>query len=637
MANAATAASDEYVRKVCAFIRNNDAKLSESAVRRRRSAVAAASYLSWLWSAPQRIVFSIAADKLYSLLVRLDETDIPVGPLDFRPDAPFTHPVFQPQSDRSDSMSIASIRSSISAISKLSIPGTGFFYQPPTLHNELKFLYSSFTRLPALSVHSHPTHAADACTSLDAFKSMENLELMDMDPRRIFAWDKLSYTLRILTLCRCALEDINHLLVDAVLRDSKERQLMDAHPTDTIIEDEGLGEGQQEDTTTNPSASLPAFAWSQLLSLSITNTGLTFIPDLPSLPRLTHIDLSSNLLVTIPQPLSSLTRLVRLNLSDNMIESVLNAYACVGAITFLDISKNRLESCAGLERLLALETLDIRENYLEEADELGRLSVVPTIKSIWGEGNPLEDDWRVRCFSIFLRDGHNIVLDGSGPSLLERRYLTTEAPPTILQTNPELEGPSSLILPPTVTVSPSLSPAVSPPPPETPDVTVSPPSPPPVSLAVPAKPRKRAKRIINLAEPPVTPTIVEEPSTMPEAVANPEVKAPVEQSPEPQASSPPATESSHLGRRKSSHSRRATDFGPSSPPATLQYYAQPGGSQRRRPKRSAGTLQDAFPELNEDPSADDFRAQMEALRHETGEDWLKVLAQRDLVTSTQSN
>ena len=40
-------------------------------------------------------------------------------------------------------------------------------------------------------------------------------------------------------------------------------------------------------------------------------------------PSLTHLDLSSNLLVSVPSGLSSLYNLISLNLSDNMIDSVL--------------------------------------------------------------------------------------------------------------------------------------------------------------------------------------------------------------------------------------------------------------------------------------------------------------------------
>ncbi|KAH9033249.1 hypothetical protein EDB85DRAFT_2289493 [Lactarius pseudohatsudake] len=97
--------------------------------------------------------------------------------------------------------------------------------------------------------------------------------------------------------------------------------------------------------------------WAFLGHLSLADNALTFITTeiLPHLSSLTHFDLSSNLLVSVPPGSSSLYNLVSLNLSDNMIDSVLGIYKKLGQVLALNLSRNRLDSLCSLERLVALD------------------------------------------------------------------------------------------------------------------------------------------------------------------------------------------------------------------------------------------------------------------------------------------
>jgi hypothetical protein len=149
----------------------------------------------------------------------------------------------------------------------------------------------------------------------------------------------------------------------------------------------------------------------------------------PSLPlhRLTHLDLSHNLLNSIPASLSSLHSLQSLNLSHNMIVSVRNAPQVLGNITTLNLSKNRIDCLVGLERLLGLERVDVRSNELYEVGEVGRLAVLPHIKEVWCVNNIFDQaasgDWRTDLGIAFASEGRNVIVDDRPWTWQEKRNI----------------------------------------------------------------------------------------------------------------------------------------------------------------------------------------------------------------------
>lgn len=84
----------------------------------------------------------------------------------------------------------------------------------------------------------------------------------------------------------------------------------------------------EQDETPVPEKSGPVLSemnWAFLKHLCLSDNALTFFPTNPIqyLTSLTSLDLSSNLLISVPAGLDQLYNLVSLNLADNMIESVL--------------------------------------------------------------------------------------------------------------------------------------------------------------------------------------------------------------------------------------------------------------------------------------------------------------------------
>lgn len=509
---------DDYIRRIATFIRTHEANLAQGGLARRRLRTrkpepqssgleTVLNPLTWFGKGAEAnnstqanaITFSSDTYRLFYLLVRLDALGLAVGSLDVHVDSParpMTYvDVFQGMSHdkSSDVLSLSSFRSGLSGISKLSLGGSwwGNKPPPPSVEAELKYVYSSFNRLPALRLEPPgpksvllDDEAANEPNALplDVFRTVEVLEIVDVDPRTILGWDKLSQSLRSLTIKKSGLEDVTDVFITAVLEDqarrdgrlglsrSRTRQVGSFHDNgfsvpETVSEEteaEALATPTAETPSSN-SAKLSSLSWAFLKHLSLSDNALTFIPSLPlhHLTSITVLDLSSNLLISVPPGLSALYNLTSLSLSDNMIDSVLGIYTHLGQLLSLDLSRNRLESLCGLERLLALERVDLRQNLIEESAEVGRLAALPHIQSISVSENPLteiEDDWRVACFSHFWKEGKEILLDGAPAGFYEKRHMSSPPPQQMSSSRPlsVAAAPS----PPTVAVGSVKSPGI---------------------------------------------------------------------------------------------------------------------------------------------------------------------------------
>lgn len=465
---------DEYIRNTATFVRTNEQRLADAAIvsRRRpqRPSVGSTSVLGWIGlgatEQPKKpLILTDDPHHLFYLLIRFEGLGIDVGPLDVRvqnPSRPTTLPYLAmlANKDKADILSISSFRSTMSSVSMFSLGG-GWFgrAEPVSLDAELKYLYSAFTKLPALRVRASGIKViseiaddppTDSAIPMDAFKNLQTLECHDIDPRILMGWDRLSEGLRHLTIKRSGLEDVSDLFVDSVIDDKLRREGNPArvtrprvvhHPSSfrsrrssfhaallpPSVPEDSEQERDPVSQDTPPERLLPPYAWSLLTHLSLSDNNLTFLPSLPSLPSLSSLDLSSNLLISIPTGLSTLPNLKSLNLAHNMVDSVLGIYSHIPSVISLNVSSNRLESLCGLERLEHLSRVDLRDNRVEDIGEIGRLAVLAGVKEVWVTGNPCTrryQDWRVRCFDLFAKEGRAVSLDGSLPGLMESRAMT---------------------------------------------------------------------------------------------------------------------------------------------------------------------------------------------------------------------
>ncbi|KAG7446373.1 uncharacterized protein BT62DRAFT_968114 [Guyanagaster necrorhizus] len=483
---------DDYIRRIASFIRNNEKNLAEAGfVRRRRprqpaqDTVSLFNPLGWFGVDPaaaspvKPIILSIDTHHLFYLLMRIEALGIDIGTLDVRVDAPSRPMSYRnlfPDTDKSETLSLASFRSSLSAVSAFSLGG-GWWGKPEplTLESELKYIYSSFTKLPALSVTAPGRKIISELANessnenaipLNSFKNLQSLECADIDPRALLGWDRLAESLCSLKIKKSGLEDISDIFIGAVLDDQARRDgstsrkrhrriprgperrtsFYSTQLPNSVPEDEG-GENPNHEVSSEPHSGtitpppqLSSLKWAFLKHLSLADNALAFFPAelIPHLTSLVHLDLSSNLLVSIPSGLGSLYNLVSLNLSDNMIDSVLGIYHNLGQVLHLNLAHNRLESICGLERLHGLERVDLRHNSLDDCAEIGRLAPLPNITEVWVEGNPFTEDegYRISCFDFFWKEGKSIILDGSFPSFYEKRNLTMPPPEQMSSSRP---------------------------------------------------------------------------------------------------------------------------------------------------------------------------------------------------------
>lgn len=483
---------------------------------------------------------------LFYLLSQFEDLSIAVGPMNVRLENIHTEVsqsyvsfLNKPQRSKSDAASmhsVSSVRSVMSGMSGLwSSFGLGSKDSSTksekaklALEADLKYLYSAFTKIPCLRLA--PDHRArlirgyeefpfDTAVPLHSFKNLSALEIIDIDYRSFYGWDRLSEQLRTLSIKRAHLDDPADLLTRIVLDDIDKRRRRSAksqqspplgwanavgsqpvhdrsslsapgspiaetalgsstspkstpmiragsegglirtradsisptrpttkhsqrHSRSAHIHRTGSGSSNSSETSggyrTGSSSNLlagilPASKWRFLRHLGLPENSLTSISAASLAPvanTLNSLDLSSNLLTEIPDGLASLMALRALNLSHCMIESLHSlSRNPLPAITALNLRGNRLRSLAGIERLLSLERLDLRDNNLMDPTEMARLTSLPEIREIWVSGNPFvrtHSGYRVVIMNLFRRTpgyAEDIIIDGRAPGYTERKQL----------------------------------------------------------------------------------------------------------------------------------------------------------------------------------------------------------------------
>ncbi|KAK4700997.1 hypothetical protein P7C70_g5241, partial [Phenoliferia sp. Uapishka_3] len=720
-----------YVHALAAYIRQHEAKLADFV--RRGPAPTAPSWTTILTlgvvssdvpvarKAP--LILRFDPHHLYYLLLKFDEAGIPgIGALDVLIDGGPSRPM----SINYGGMSLAlpgmidsdrTSLSSFSAVSSFSL-GSGWWGTsppPPDETVDVKYLYSSCTKLPALrlspfSFTTTPSPAnpvttlskpvkdfqdcppPDTAVPLYAFKNLQSLALDELDPRAFLGWDALSMQLRSLEVNKSGIEDIGELICDAVVEDAERRKKGRGGVGEERRRRQGLSQTSQDSetppsspppTSTSSYPVPPAAAWSRLAHLSLSRNSLTFIPQQPllHLSCLTSLDLSSNLLISVPPALAALHSLRFLNLSDNMIDSLHGLAKALGAIAVLNLSQNRLENLSGLDRLLALERLDLRENRLRESLEVSRLASLPVITEIYLDANPFarkieeggEEGWRVKCFSYFAAEGRQpdvIKIDGTGPGINERRALVQieegsgrrrTASEGVKGQEARVAAGEAKIVGRRVVTTPHLSRTARTSPPHS--RASSPPGSPSHSLAKPTPRRRKPHRIVDLDGGRGPDSIRTAASSI--AGDHSGTEASNGQSDSEETSSPQLDPVRYpVGGRRSYHDARVPSEVPEEPESPIRRHARyptsPASSRHMplpspkimegsssmgaRPARGRERLSSSTfdpPTLHpDDPfssgavpvekSADAFRKRIEALRNEVGESWLSVLGEREL-------
>ncbi|KAF9917570.1 hypothetical protein BX616_000568 [Lobosporangium transversale] len=343
------------------------------------------------------------------------------------------------------------------------------------------------------------------------FSSLTHLELHKIPPKCVDGWETLMRQLKSLVIIQAGLEDVHDAIVTAVVeserrrreRISKEKnravlirqEQREALKDSTSVtmgrrHGQGSSSGSSSSGPSSPENSQPP---SPSLAVDLSGDEAVILNSIEMWPVLRHLsvsdnaiptlkhndtflyaqaivtlDLSHNLLIAPPHALIHLHNLHYLNLSYNMLSGVQAIYQILGNIAVLDLRGNRLESLCGLERLWNLEKVDVRENNLDEAAEVGRLAALPCIREIWAEMNPfctIQPKYRLEILAVFKANGHELLLDGSFASFAEKRTLANMSPTSFSSTISSISVVNVANIPAASVPTATLAKELAPPPP----------------------------------------------------------------------------------------------------------------------------------------------------------------------------
>ncbi|KIX01798.1 uncharacterized protein Z518_09525 [Rhinocladiella mackenziei CBS 650.93] len=182
----------------------------------------------------------------------MEELDISVGSMNIRLEnlnsdpSPSNYVSFlqahKPTKGRSDKDSVHSVSSMRSVMSGMSTFWSSIGLGGSTSKSEkakaltqvdLTYLYSAFTKLPSLRLTSdhrarlirgYEEFPFDTAVPLFAFKNLQQLDIVDLDFRQFYGWDRLAEQLTLLTVKRANLDDPTELLINIVLDDGEKRR-----------------------------------------------------------------------------------------------------------------------------------------------------------------------------------------------------------------------------------------------------------------------------------------------------------------------------------------------------------------------------------------------------------------------------
>ncbi|EXJ86954.1 hypothetical protein A1O3_03908 [Capronia epimyces CBS 606.96] len=197
-------------------------------------------------------LLTLTPHHLFYLLSRMEELDITIGPMNIRFEnlssdpSPSNYVSFlqshKPAKGRSDKDSIHSVSSMRSVMSGMSTFWSSIGLGASSSKSEkakaltqgdLTYLYSAFTKLPSLRlttdhrarlIKGYEEFPFDTAVPLFAFKNIQQLDIVDIDFRQFYGWDRLAEQLTLLTVKRANVDDPIELLTNIVLDDAEKRR-----------------------------------------------------------------------------------------------------------------------------------------------------------------------------------------------------------------------------------------------------------------------------------------------------------------------------------------------------------------------------------------------------------------------------
>lgn len=482
---------DVYIQRLSTYVRRNEEALANGLMcfSKNRSNPNVK---------PLRLSFTI--HHLYYITERIESSPlgVDVGPLNIKLDNPNHVPTFisfmanNARSSRhfeSDAKSITSINSMRSIVSSASVYWRSFAFSkdPKVINKDLRYLYSSFTKIPCLiltpktkinSITSYEEYPCDTSVPIKMFKNLQVLELVNYEPNEIFGWNTLSEQLRVLIIKDSKTSDIGEILFNLVIDDESGRSSFNFHkpsrkqtqntdisytendfqplnhnskpnikrerakttgagsaPKDLLYGDTNLTRFGQDNTSDSPNKdyySLSDGKWSVLKQLTVSETSITSIRPyiFKPLGNLVKLNLSNNLLESLPEGLDQLHNIKYINFADNYITDLKCLPKNLKYLSTINFNNNKLKSLEGLESLCSLEKIDLRRNDLKEIKSLKPI-ILQFIKNpekftnVYLANNALPKNYRIELFNLFngVKYKNNMKIDDSRPGYFESALL----------------------------------------------------------------------------------------------------------------------------------------------------------------------------------------------------------------------
>lgn len=461
---------DVYVQRLATYIRRNEEGLANGLLC--FSKVRTSTKVK-----PIRPSFTIhhlyyITEKIANLALGVD-----VGPLNVKLDTPNHEPTFisfmannarNLRQFESDARSITSINSVKSIVSSASVYWRSFAFSkdPKVIQKDIKYLYSSFTKIPCLilnpktkinTISGYEEYPCDTSVPLKMFKNLQVLELVEYEPNEVFGWHHLSEQLRILIIRNLKVSDIAEVLFSLVLDDENGRSSFNTRKRpevendfkhfrreramtggNSVVRDFNPGDvkwSSQPFSSSPPDRNatvLPDSKWFYLKQLTVTESSITSIPAyiFKPLSNVVKLNLSNNLLEDLPEGLDKLHNVKYMNFADNYITSLERLPLNLVHLTTLNFNNNKIVSIDGLQNLASVEKIDLRRNKIKTIELVKPLLqqiIQPSSKlhNIYISSNPLPKTYRADIFNLFngARPKNSIKLDDSRPGYFESAML----------------------------------------------------------------------------------------------------------------------------------------------------------------------------------------------------------------------
>lgn len=157
------------------------------------------------------------------------------------------------------------------------------------------------------------------------------------------------------------------------------------------------------------------YCWTNLTKLSLSNCGLVRMDEaFHFFPFLTHLDLSNNDIIHVVH-LHDCVSLESLNLSYNRIRVLSNLERVIGRVKKINLAHNEIESLDGLDKIYALEKVNLAFNYIDDMAEVRHLCRLPNLEAVYLSDNPIAElaSYRIRFYREFIV--HGTIMNGNRP------------------------------------------------------------------------------------------------------------------------------------------------------------------------------------------------------------------------------